>query len=1323
MVRCRRPVFFARPARLARRGGCYALAVGLRPAVLACAVAWTLASPSAHADWQVRRSSTAPLLDAALSALWHRPDDLALARRTVQLAGRAGRDALLKRLRAHAQERASYAGYESYAHVLLLLDDPRGAAAAFDAALHESPACSAALAGRARALAAASDPGAAAAYDRALDSEHRPAARRELLEHALALLPPDPRGSDLERAVALRREVARLAPHDLRAAAALADLLEQAGRPEQAADALDPGAGRVPLDVALRAARLRGSSSDPAVAARAAASLASLLKQTRDRQQRRRIWTAARDVARARGTLADLADQLARAPGLAEWDQLGDVRADLGDLDGALDATRRAHALDPRDVTIGRRLVALLDRTGRAPEARQVEEELVRRLPADVQLARELAERQWLSGDHAAATATFDRALGRFARQPEALQALAELAGGWHDNARAVRAWTALGRLEPGDEVAILGLGEAQFQAGDRRAARRTWATLRRRAASPVEAHLRLGEILLDHDLAADAGDEARAASALQPRSPAPHRLLARIAERVHQTQGAVAEWDEVLTLAAGTSTPEGTAARHEARTRLLALIANEGHGKLAAKIRALRETVAAHPNDVESALFLAQAEQRAGDLDGAAATLRQVADRSGPGAGAGDTAVEAGFALVRLLKHQGRLAEAEARLDQLARLVPARAREADLQAAELALARHDRAGALARANAAAAGADPAALARVGEIREQAGDERGAADAYRAAQASPDAPPTAALALARVQERQGDARAAAATLEALLQASRDDASVGDAARRAAALDELLGHLPALAESLARADPDGASPPARRRALMDVLSRLPPPGSDPAARAGWARLGRLALRPLLDILAADGDAPDRRAIDLLGRLGDGDAAPALARIAGRALEKGSVRDPRHPGFVMREVAFSALSALARLGDARGFDVLVRAAEDPSPSLRRIGLWGLGRIGDPRGVNVLARALDEPQVDLQVMACLGLGRATDGRTAATLIRIAQDPSRARPVRRAAVAALGHLGAPAVEALLALVDGADAELAAEAALAAGATHDPRVPSALVARVLLPGRRGTAGAPAVLPALAAWSENADPTATQAAPPADPALGTPPTTELLGAALPAPAGADPSLAWRSRVPEIARLLGEALASPGDGRRAALRALDSRADEPGLGELAPMGDEPISPETAQATREIAAALGDAVADLLDDPERGVRAAALSVLSKLGDRRVDPRRVAAAVADGDADLAEAAVTAARLLPRTNPAGAGAMAAAVTPLARDDGHGSAWRTRLTAVRVLAELGPAGHEGLRAAAADRNPLVRAAARAAEARRRPDGTASGSA
>ncbi len=548
----------------------------------------------------------------------------------------------------------------------------------------------------------------------------------------------------------------------------------------------------------------------------------------------------------------------------------------------------------------------------------------------------------------------------------------------------------------------------------------------------------------------------------------------------------------------------------------------------------------------------------------------------------------------------------------------------------------------------------------------------------------------------------------------MLRASRDDASLGDAARRTLSLDEMLGRLPALAESLARPDGDGANTPARRYALLDVLVRMPPPTSL-EARAAWTRLGRLALRPLLDILAADSDVPDRRVIDLLGQLGDGDAAPALARIAARALDRGTARDPRRPGFAEREAGLAALSALARLGDGRGFDVLAHAADDPSPSLRRIGLWGLGRTGDPRAVKILLRGLDEPQIDLQVLACLGLGRETGGRASAILARIAQDPSRAHPVRRAAVAALSRTGPQAVETLLALLDGADAELAANAAVAVGRTHDPRVPGALLARALLPGQRGAAAPSLALLGLAGWAEPAESAeAQEQAPASDPSVGAPATPDLLAAASPLPRPGDLFAVWRGRVPEIERLLSDALAAGGEARRAALRALDSRADEPGLGELAPAGDDPIAPEAAQAAREIAAALADAVADALDAPEPAARAAALSVLAKLGDGRVSGVRLAAAVTDGDPDLADAAARAARLMTRALPATGSGLAAAMAPLVRDEAQTLSWRTRLSAVRVLAELGPAGLEALRPATSDRNPLVRAAARAAAARPR---------
>ena len=123
------------------------------------------------------------------------------------------------------------------------------------------PDSSAAMAGRARALAAAGDASAAAAYDQALAHEQRPAARRKLLEGALALLPAEPRGADLERAIALRRDLARLAPGDDRAAVALSELLEHAGRADGARPPRWTRTPRRARASRLRAARLRGESA------------------------------------------------------------------------------------------------------------------------------------------------------------------------------------------------------------------------------------------------------------------------------------------------------------------------------------------------------------------------------------------------------------------------------------------------------------------------------------------------------------------------------------------------------------------------------------------------------------------------------------------------------------------------------------------------------------------------------------------------------------------------------------------------------------------------------------------------------------------------------------------------------------------------------------------------------------------------------------------------------------------------------------------------------------------------------------------------------
>jgi HEAT repeat protein/predicted Zn-dependent protease len=1302
------------------------------------------ASPqSARAEWQVHRGSPSGLLERGEQALHENPDDETLARRVVRLAGHGGAGALRARFHTSAAETPTYASVASYAQILLALGDAGEAAAVFAEASKLAPDAVGALSGRARALTAMGDlDGGVAAYDEALLQERRPVGRRHLIDAELALFAPGAGRGDLARRIELRRELVRLTPNSDAESERLADLLETAGRPAEAAEALErrlpPGRAATKLALALRAARLRQADGEPADGARAAAGLEALIRQlpAGASERRREVWTCARDVARSRGALGALAEDLARAPGPVEWEILGQVRDELGDLEGALAATRTALDRQPRDAAIGRRLIALLERLGRDEDATVVLAELARRIPTEVDFSTELASRQVRNGARAAAGATLDRAIVRFARQPEALRVLAESAARAGDDRRALAVWERLHRLDPSSELAIVGLGEAQFQSGEKDDARRTWSALRKRAGSAAAGHLRVGEVLFDHDLFAEAVDEARAAQLLDGKSVGPHRLLAQIYERQRKPDAALEEWNRVLAIASPADSSgrpgrseereerlEGSDAglRREARTHLLGLLGRQGRARLEAEVSRLRDEADSHPDDPERALYLTEAQQRLGDSAGAISTLRAILARATATAGirnptdphlanaasasAQAAAVEAGFALAHLLERTGRLDEAVARLDDLSRLGPERARDAQLQIAGIALERYDVTAALDRAAAAEPGADPSALARIAEIRERAGADELAISTYQKASQG-NAPAATTLSAARISIRQGDDGVAATAIETFLRTSRDDASVTEAARQALTLDEFLDRLPQLAESLSITLPDGQETAARRKALVAVLKRiLPALYRDPGADAARARLGQRALRPLLELVTDANRPPDVSAIELLGLLGNTDAAPALARIA--APGSGPELHPRSNATNgAAEAQLAAIVALGRLGDRRGRSALERAAAAGGTAPRTAAIWSLGRISDSSVTPLLQRAVEDPRPEIQAAACLGLGRHADEQTTTLLAQLAADPTRSSTVRLAAIAGLGRSGRPiATPTLVDLLDAGDPDLARAAAFALARGRDPRALPALLTRALLPERFALVDADAPLAALGIWLADD-------LPPDEARYVTGDEIELadaLAAFTEAPAPGDLAPLWRGQTRTLEDLLAEALSHGGARRRAALAALDSRSDGPGLGALAPEQGDRTSPDVALALREIALPLADRLASLLDDPEAAVRAAALRVLSKLDDERATPARLTEAVRDGSAALADAAADVARRLAQHRPFLGPALAAGVAPILGDDESPGGWRRRYAAVEVLAALGPAGRLYLERAVADPHPVVSGAARAA--------------
>ncbi len=628
--------------------------------------------------------------------------------------------------------------------------------------------------------------------------------------------------------------------------------------------------------------------------------------------------------------------------------------------------------------------------------------------------------------------------------------------------------------------MAILGLGEVQFQAHRKDAAIHTWQALRTGRSSKADGSARLAEVLMEHDLLEEATAEVEQAEALEPKEPRHRRLMAQILERQRRPDAAIAEWERVMAMNVG---PGHAAERREARSRILGILGREGRARLEDKIVKLRAEVSEHPERRETALFLAEAELRSDAITSAIDTLRATIARdrahaAGSGDASDDAQAEVILTLVRLLRQTRQLDEAVRLLADLAQRIPSRAREAHIQIADIELGRYEDRQALDHASSAArlAPDDGRALIRIAEVQERAGEIDAALANYRRAFGR-DANPTAAFALARLLTRRGSTTEAAEILRGVLRAATDEETITETGRRAIDLEEYLGTLDDLervVSGLLFSNNNGA---AYRRLLAEIYRRLLPalyraPAEQTAAAENRARIAQHGLRPLLELVTeADGD-PERGLIELLGMLGNRDAAPALARLAQGSIGSSGEALLRTSSSSGNETQLTAIIALGRLGDARARATLESLIAAPDTTVRVAAIWALGRLATPEAGDLLA-AQTSSHLDVAGFAYLGLGRTGDQRWGTELAQAALDPSQPPRLRRAAAVALGlsrnRVGVPA---LMALLDSSSDELARAAAVALGALGDASLLPALFERALLapPARTG-----AETPALAA--------------------------------------------------------------------------------------------------------------------------------------------------------------------------------------------------------------------------------------------------------
>lgn len=242
-------------------------------------------------------------------------------------------------------------------------------------------------------------------------------------------------------------------------------------------------------------------------------------------------------------------------------------------------------------------------------------------------------------------------------------------------------------------------------------------------------------------------------------------------------------------------------------------------------------------------------------------------------------------------------------------------------------------------------------------------------------------PPAARLARARHPDEEVRYRA---TLE--LDAARDEEAAELVARlsdeswrvRAAAV-ERLGSAPA---------PEAQLP--RLLALLDAGETV---GGRDAAGAAIAQLGGAALAPLVERLGAPAVEARLAALEVLGRLGDRRAVPALAA---------SLADP-DPG-----VRAAAAEALGRVGGPEAAGALLAALDSDDPTLRLAALEGLVAVRVAPPAYRLSRLMGERP--LRPAAYRSLGASDE---AAALELLADGPSeRSRAAREAALGAIGQL-----------------------------------------------------------------------------------------------------------------------------------------------------------------------------------------------------------------------------------------------------------------------------------------------------------------------
>lgn len=1018
------------------------------------------------------------------------------------------------------------------------------------------------------------------------------------------------------------------------------------------------------------------------------------------------------DAFRAEGKLPDLIALLeAERPGdFQRLSMMGSLYEETGDVDKAIATYRRALATDGKQIEVRVKLVHLLQTAGELDAAIKEYEALIRAAPGNPDFVFELCETLIQRGDRPKALKLLTELEGR-AREDDVLAAVADFYERVEEKDRAFKVLQRLAGSAGGDPSHVIDLGDRYYQAGDKKKALETWARIKAVVPNRARAAATLGEVYLDHDMAAEALAALREAVQLEPGSVRYKKALATALERTATSLGspalrygeARALWEELL---ASAGQADRVLAR-ECRTHIVSLWALTR--QLPAQVASLAARFNATPPDLESGRLLAEVQRKLHRLPEAEATLRRVVTLA-----PGD--VESLLALERVLVQQQNLEGAIAALAKLVEVEPKRAREFYQRMAQYAAEQYHDDDAIKYAARAVelSPNDANGHQKLGEMYKRRQDVPHAIAEFRKAIQQNDRLFPVYFELAELLLSTAQVDEADRLFRRVVRSSSDEELVARAARMSMQVNLGRGTLAELERELLPVAVGNPQKTIYRRLLVELYGAMTFPlvqkvrGADArspaaaAARAELSRIGARAVKPLLDALADDKESQQKIAIEVLAYVENKGAGPALYNYATGAADK-----------ALRVRAMLACGALRDAALLPRYEAMLAPKEGaaavlPSDSIAVAAAWGVARMGDRKAEPLLVKLLASPSPDVRALAAIGLGLTHDRKHATALAALARSPEAGAPARAAATHALAELGGSVDPALLLANAGSvdstlrQASILAMARLAAheDASHAAAAAEAIAQGVLSPDEGLRSSAALAAAALATHSYKR---AREALPVPDGPLGL--RDVLLGLAPDPYPAADRAAALIALGPALRKAAVAAVSTSPDRARVVADALLAGEDKLLFSPFVTPADKldpKIAAQVDDAVEAIAAAVVPGFVALVRHPSIEVRTRAVELLA----RRAEPE-AQAAVVDALSDPEEGVRRA--VLAAVGPVKGDRLVAAVARLVKES---PSWPLRVRAADALGRLGAGGDRAViaetlaGAAKSDSYALVREAA-----------------